>query len=501
MKKIFTWIKNHLPTKRRVIQLYAALLANANIKGFLNGSFYIGPTKYACTPGLNCYSCPGATGACPLGSLQNALMRADKSMLYYVLGIIFVYGIMLGRWICGFLCPFGLIQDLLHKIKTPKLPKSRVTRILSYLKYVILGYLVIIVPLSFAAPGFCKYICPAGTLGGAVGLSLNSDAYFADFGFLFTWKFVILVACVVLAIFIYRFFCRFFCPLGAIYGLFNRFALLGIKLEDEKCVNCGLCQGKCKMDIRRVGDHECINCGECIDVCPTKAISWRGSKVFLRPNEFEIPADADAETVASIEENKQKTLKKRHRIAGIVVSVLMVALLGGALVYYNFLHEGPAVEQVIPEGNCPSFEAKVFDENGLTGDTFDPSKNYGKVTVINFWGTWCSGCVHELPYFDRVADEYADSVTVVAFHTDYIFNTAADFVGENYPDSKIIFVKDELLDPSDKFSSDYYYTTLGGVNEAYPMTVILDANGNIFEHYTTELTYDELKAAVERALG
>ena len=107
----------------------------------------------------------------------------------------------------------------------------------------------------------------------------------------------------------------------------------------------------------------------------------------------------------------------------------------------------------------------------------------------------------ELPHFDEIAEEYADSVTVVAFHTNYVFNTAAGFVTENYPDSKMIFAKDVPLDPSDRFSPDYYYTTLGGIDEAYPMTVILDKTGTIVARSTSELTYDELKTAVEKALG
>ena len=138
MKRFFKKLKNLVPTKRRLIQLYAALLTNANVKGFANGRIYQGALKNACTPGLNCYSCPAASAACPLGALQNALAASEKRTPYYVFGIILLYGIILGRMICGFLCPFGLFQDLLYKIKTPKLKKSRVTKIFSYLKYVIL---------------------------------------------------------------------------------------------------------------------------------------------------------------------------------------------------------------------------------------------------------------------------------------------------------------------------------------------------------------------------
>ena len=199
MKNILSKLKSLIPSKRKLIQLYSALLFNANLKGFKNGRIYQGKAKYVCTPGLNCYSCPGASGSCPLGSLQNALSESGKSAPYYVFGIILLYGIIFGRFICGFLCPFGLIQDLLHKIPTPKLKKNRFTKSLSYLKYVILVFFVIVLPLvymlrDFPLPAFCKYICPAGTLGGAVSLLANpkNAGMFGMLGPLFTWKFALL---------------------------------------------------------------------------------------------------------------------------------------------------------------------------------------------------------------------------------------------------------------------------------------------------------------------
>lgn len=165
--------KYKLSFRRKLIQLYAALLYNAHIKGYIEGNIYTGKGKMLCVPGLNCYSCPGATGACPLGALQNALCAIGNRAPYYMLGILLLFGITLGRTICGWLCPAGLVQDLLHKIPTPKLKKSRITRVLSYLKYVILAIFVVIIPMIYALknvpmPAFCKYICPAGTLGGAV---------------------------------------------------------------------------------------------------------------------------------------------------------------------------------------------------------------------------------------------------------------------------------------------------------------------------------------------
>ena len=318
MKKFFTkiktWFINHKPTKRRIIQLYVALLYNANIKGFFNGLIYDGPTKSLCVPGLNCYSCPGAIGACPLGSLQNALISAENRWPVYVLGILALFGLMLARTVCGFLCPVGLGQELLYKLKTPKLKKSKATRILSYFKYVVLIVLVVIVPLFFAVPGFCEFICPAGTFEGGIGLLIHKLhlAKLSVLGPLFTWKFTVLILVVVGSIFVYRIFCRFICPLGAIYGFFNRIALLGVKLDKTKCTNCGLCIGVCKMDTKRVGDHECINCGECISVCPTKAISWKGSKLFVRKNDADAPATTEIKPLTSMLIKKKSSLQEEN---------------------------------------------------------------------------------------------------------------------------------------------------------------------------------------------
>ena len=263
--------KNRL---RLMVQAGAAALSNGYAAGFLRGRIYTGPVKYFCVPGLNCYSCPGAVGACPLGALQDSLSQSGTRAPAYIFGILILFGLLLGRIICGFLCPFGLIQELLYKIRTPKLRKSRFTRILSYFKYVLL-VIVIAIPIIYAGiPSFCKYICPAGTFEGAIGLLINpanADLY-TMLGVLFTWKFGVLIALCVASVFIYRVFCRFLCPLGAIYGFFSKVAMLGVKLDKNKCTDCGLCLSKCKMDIKRVGDHECIQCGRCAQVCPKQAI-------------------------------------------------------------------------------------------------------------------------------------------------------------------------------------------------------------------------------------
>ena len=489
---MLTKLKKWLPTKRKIMQLYFAVLFNANLKGFITGNIFQGSTKSFCAPGINCYSCPGAVGACPLGSLQGSF-SADHSTIYYVGGILLLYGIMLGRMICGWLCPFGLVQEVVYKIKTPKLKKSPVTRVLSYFKYTVLVFFVLIVPIMYAfrntpLPAFCKYICPAGTLEGGIGLLSNAvnESYFSMLGPLFTWKFALMVSILVGCVFIFRLFCRFICPLGAFYALFNKISFFGIKVDNSKCVHCGLCHSKCKVDIKCPGDGECISCGECVDVCPTKAISWKGPKILLAPNE-------------GAEKTDDKT-KKWRLVSRIISTVLLAGVLIGAVVYYwnqpDQTNPNPGIITA-DRGNqvgdlCYEYDLEIVDETGVTGQTVDPTET-GKITVINFWGTWCTPCVNELPYFQQIAEEYADTVTVIAIHSAQSRETAPDYIAEKYPDSAILFSQDN----GQGFTGEYY-TALGG-RGAYPYTVILNQNGIITKVFVSSVTYEDLKTAVEEA--
>lgn len=259
--------------KRKLTQLICAVLYNCHITGFAEGTIYQGDLKSVCIPGLNCYSCPGAVFSCPLGSLQSALLSSKYRFPYYILGVLLLFGILLGRIICGFLCPFGLVQELLYMIPTKKLKKNVWTRRLSFLKYVILAVFVIGIPLVLLTPGFCKYICPAGTLEGGIPLLLKNESLRQLAGRLFQWKMLLLVLLLLSCVVIFRSFCRFLCPLGAFYGLFHRFSLFGMRIDENKCNNCGACILHCKMDVKKVGDAECIQCGECMESCSRCALS------------------------------------------------------------------------------------------------------------------------------------------------------------------------------------------------------------------------------------
>lgn len=267
---------------RLIVQACFAALSNGYIKGFTQGSLYQGDIKYVCTPGLNCYSCPGAFASCPIGSLQATLNSRDYYVSLYVAGILVVTGTFLGRFVCGFLCPFGLVQDLLFKI--PFVKKIRTLpgeKFLRWFRYFILLVFVILLPVfvmditGLGQPWFCKYICPAGTLEGGIPQTLLNQNLRGAIGFLFKWKVSILVVTVISSIIIYRPFCRYICPLGAIYGLFNKVSFYRYKVDPDKCTKCGACQKICKLNIKvyeNPNSLDCIRCGECKAGCPKKAI-------------------------------------------------------------------------------------------------------------------------------------------------------------------------------------------------------------------------------------
>ena len=234
MGKKFSNVSQALSRLRGWIQAGAALLTNLHLPNFLKGGLYQGAGKTICVPGLNCYSCPAASGACPIGAFQAVVGSSKFSFSYYITGFLILLGVLLGRFICGFLCPFGWFQELLHKIPTKKLSTKKL-KPLTYLKYAVLLVMVFLLPaflvndVGMGDPFFCKYLCPQGVLEGAIPLSLANSGIRAALGSLFTWKFSILLAVIVLSIVFYRPFCKWLCPLGAFYALFRQ----GISVPDE----------------------------------------------------------------------------------------------------------------------------------------------------------------------------------------------------------------------------------------------------------------------------
>lgn len=278
--------------KRLVTQLIVTALTNGYLQGFAEGKIFTGKSKALCVPGLNCYSCPGALGSCPIGSLQAVLGDRGKKFSFYVFGFLIVVGAFFGRFVCGWLCPFGMIQDLLYKIPFVKKWKTLPgDKWLKWIKYIILVLFVILLPMlvvditGLGKPWFCAYICPAGTLEAGIPLVLLDEGLRSIVGWLYAWKLVLLALILFLSVLVYRPFCRYLCPLGAIYGLFNPVSLYRYRIDASKCTHCGICKKQCKFGIdicNKPNSMECIRCGECKTACPHGAISSTGTDLFQK---------------------------------------------------------------------------------------------------------------------------------------------------------------------------------------------------------------------------
>ena len=270
-----------LNKKRHAIQALGMLAIDGNLIGFLKGQIYKGPMKKVCMPVLNCYSCPGALFGCPIGSIQATIGSSKFNFAFYVVGLLSLFAIAAGRLFCGYICPFGLFQDLLDKIPLKKIKvPQKVNKVLRYLKYFILAFFVFVLPFALqdkygmSDPYFCKYICPSGILFGAIPLIAMNKALTASLGALFGLKFTVLAIITMLSMIFYRPFCRYLCPLGAFLGMFNPISLYRLKING-KCIKCRKCERTCKLDIptyKTPNSPECIRCGECIKACPVKAI-------------------------------------------------------------------------------------------------------------------------------------------------------------------------------------------------------------------------------------
>lgn len=279
--------------KRKAIQVAAFGFSNAHVGNFAGGKLYTGKWKQFCNPGLNCYSCPAASLACPIGALQAVSGSMNYSLSFYVWGFLLAIGVLLGRFICGWICPFGLIQELMNKIPTKKfkLPKP-----FTYIKYVVLVLFVMVLPVAVTnymgvgKPAFCEFICPSGTLLGGIPMMLTHPELRSTVGRLFALKVTILIIIIVGCIFIFRFFCKTICPLGAIYGLLNKISIYHLEVDKDACVNCGKCNRVCKMDVDPVkcpNSAECIRCGVCKAACPKGAISIGFGKKYKKSKKKE----------------------------------------------------------------------------------------------------------------------------------------------------------------------------------------------------------------------
>ncbi len=278
--------------KRRIFQLASTVITNSYLYGMFAGQLiYRGPLKYFCVPSFNCYSCPLALFACPIGAIQAVAAGYTYQFAFYVFGLLGVVGALVGRMACGWVCPFGLLQEYLYKIPSPKF---RIPRFLNYGKYIFLAVFVILMPaflvneFGLGEPYFCKLICPAGTLEAGIPLPLMEPQLRAQLGALYVLKISILVFFVGWMIVSHRAFCRTACPLGAIYSLFNRLSLYSLSWEAVTCTKCDECYKQCPMGLKIYegpNSGSCIRCLKCRDNCPTGSIAYSHRRLHTPPAE------------------------------------------------------------------------------------------------------------------------------------------------------------------------------------------------------------------------
>jgi len=258
---------------------------NPFLNNFVTGEIHQGASKRLCTPGLNCYSCPAAVFSCPIGAAQIFFGGARHNISFYVTGFLLTVGVLFGRFICGFVCPMGLLQDLLYRIRSPKL-KLRL-RFLRYIKYFVLLLFVIVLPMvvvneftGSGLPWFCAYICPSGTIFGAIPLLGANPFLRGMIGAQFFIKAGIAAVVVISSVFVLRVFCRVLCPLGAIYGLLNKVAIVHMRCDKAKCIRCGKCSDACHSLLSPATQPnavECFRCGKCVSACGQKALAVRAA--------------------------------------------------------------------------------------------------------------------------------------------------------------------------------------------------------------------------------
>ncbi len=221
-----------------------------------------------CSPVFHCYACPLATFACPIGVI--AQFSALHMFPFIAVGLLLLVGVLLGALICGWICPFGLLQDLAAKVPTPRF---KIPLWMGYFRYVVLIGAVLLIPWFFGKEHnlFICSICPAGGLESGVPLMINAASQGDPIPWPNAIKMTIIAVFVIAIFFTIRPWCRVLCPLGAIFGFFNRFSVFSMKLEEQKCTSCGRCRTLCKYGVqpdKSPNSDNCLRCLECTQCAP-----------------------------------------------------------------------------------------------------------------------------------------------------------------------------------------------------------------------------------------
>jgi ferredoxin-type protein NapH len=264
MQRMWLW----LAKQRTIVQLLSTLT--------LNSYFTQNLTKGLPCPALNCYACPAAAFACPIGTIQNLIIR--RKFPLYTLGVVGLVGALVGRGSCGWLCPFGWLQELIYKLPVPKL---RLPNRFNWTRYVVLAVLVVIVPLLTNATWFCK-LCPAGSLEAGIPWVILSADIRQLVGAFYWLKIALLGGFLAWMSVTRRPFCRWVCPLGALWSPLNPISAFRLQVDEKSCIQCDRCQEVCPADIRVYENPDagaCIRCLACMRECPkncitVKALGW-----------------------------------------------------------------------------------------------------------------------------------------------------------------------------------------------------------------------------------
>jgi thiol-disulfide isomerase/thioredoxin/Fe-S-cluster-containing hydrogenase component 2 len=310
---------------------------------------------------------------------------------------------------------------------------------------------------------------------------------------LFTRKFVIMLIIGLSCVFCYRSFCRFICPLGAIYGIFNKLALVSVKVDENRCNSCGACVRNCQMDVRHVGDHECINCARCMSSCSQNALSLKcGTHTIIAP-------------ACGCADDKPDSAEKRSKY-GRIARGAALAVLCFALVWFNFLDPsvrkagaqaadqqtadaGDAYASTAPVGTAIGEQLADFSAELIDGSTFHLADQRGKVVIINMWATYCGPCVQELPIFQDFQKAHEEDAAMLIIHASDPLEEIPEFLEK----------KSITLPCAIDSMDDYLYNLCGASPSILPHTVILNRRGEIVYNQTGSMSEALLDELFEKA--
>lgn len=195
----------------------------------------------------------------------------ERTIPWYPLGVLFIVFVIFGRVFCGWACPFGFFQDILHVFTGIDLPES-LHNVLTKVKYLVL--IAVFAVCYYTSTSFFDRINPFATLVSAiprmllVGFAVDRWVIIR-----LTFFFLLLIS----FLFIHRCWCRYLCPVGAMAALFNKVSLLHLHFDPSRCDKCKDCLDVCPtrvniFNVVRKRPTECILCGNCADVCPHNAL-------------------------------------------------------------------------------------------------------------------------------------------------------------------------------------------------------------------------------------